>query len=95
MKVSPTPMARGQKKCPRAVTHELEVELEAEHEGKRTQLGGSSRGVCMSHMEDGLPGYTETPAPSSASLMLSWVLFCFLEKFLEDVGIQLLLLLEL
>ena len=70
MKVPPTPMARGWRKRPRTVTQELEVE----QEGKRTwpggQLGGSSGGACMSHMEDGLPGYTGTPAPSSASLML-------------------------
>jgi len=67
MKVPPTSMARGWKKRPRAVTHELEVE----QEGKRTwpggQLGGSKGGVCMSHMDmqcTCLPECTGTPAPS-------------------------------
>jgi len=35
------------------------------------------------------------PSSLIASLMLSWVLFWLLEKFLEDLGIQLLILLEL
>ena len=95
MKVPPSPTARGRRKHPQAVTHELEVGQEGRRTWPGGQPGGSSGGACVSHMEDGLPGCTGTPAPSSASLMLSWVLFRLLEKFLEDLGIQLLILLEL